>query len=93
MNRVEEKGKDDITPTATPRSQQQWPVIPKDDFGHAHMIAIVEYKGSRPKQPMIPPLDPVDGAPLDLDSLHPLVRDIYELRQDVFSDFFFPLGA
>ena len=68
------------TPIATPRSQKRWPVIPKDNFGHAHMMAILEYKGSKPKQP-IPPLDPVDellfGAPLDLDSLHPQVRDIY----------------
>ena len=68
------------TPRVTPRSQQRWPVIPKDDFGHAHMMAIIEYKGSRPKQP-IPPVDPVDellfGTPLDLDSLHPQVRDIY----------------
>jgi len=55
-------------------------VIPKDDFGHAQMIAIIEFKGLRAKQP-IPHLDPVDellfGAPLDLDSLHPQVRDIY----------------
>ena len=55
-------------------------MIPKDDFGYAHMMAIIEYKGSRPKQPILP-LDPVDellfGAPLDLDSLHPQVRDIY----------------
>ena len=79
LHRIEERVKD-ITPIATPRSQQRWPVIPKDDFGHAHMMAIIEYKGLRPKQP-IPPIDPVDqllfGAPLDLDSLHPQVRDIY----------------
>ena len=77
-HRVEDRVKD-VTPIATPRSQR-WPVIPKDDFGHAPMIAIIEYKGLRPRQP-IPPLDPVDellfGAPLDLDSLHPQVRDIY----------------
>ena len=82
LHRVEERVKDINTPPiATPRSQQQrWHVIPKDDFGHAPMMAIIEYKGLRPKQP-IPPLDPVDellfGAPLDLDSLHPQVRDIY----------------
>ena len=44
------------------------------------MIAIIEYKGLKLKQP-VPPLDPVDellfGAPMDLDSLHPQVRDIY----------------
>ena len=79
LHRAEERVKD-ITPNTTPRSQQRWPVIPKDDFGHAPMIAIIEYKGLRLRQP-IPPLDPVDellfGAPLDLDSLHPQVRDIY----------------
>jgi hypothetical protein len=79
LQRVEERVRD-ITPMATPRSQQRWPIIPKDDFGHASMIAIIEFKGLRPKQP-VPPLDPVDellfGAPLDLDSLHPQVRDIY----------------
>ena len=85
LHRVEEKVKGNITPTTantTPRSQQQrWPVIPKDDFGHAHMMAIIDFKGSKPKPPVLP-LDPVDemlfGAPLDLDSLHPQVRDIYE---------------
>ena len=79
LNRVE-KVKEN-TPIATPRSQpRRWPVIPKDDFGHAHMMAIIEYKSLRPKQPVLP-LDPVDellfGAPLDLNSLHPQVRDIY----------------
>ena len=76
---AEEKVKGN-TPNATPRSQQRWPMIPKDNFGHAHMIAILEYKGLKPNQPIIP-LDPVDkllfGAPLDLDSLHLQVQDIY----------------
>ena len=81
LHRVDERVKE-ITPNTTPRSQQRWPVIPKDDFGHASMIAIIEYKGLKPRQqPPVPPLDPVDellfGAPLDLDSLHPQVRDIY----------------
>ena len=79
QHRAEERVKGN-TPNATPRSQQRWPVIPKDNFGHAHMMAILEYKGLKPKQPILP-LDPVDellfGAPLDLDSLHPQVRDIY----------------
>ena len=82
LQRVEERGAKDIpTPITTPRSQQRWPVIPKDDFGHAPMLAIIEYKGLRPKKPVPLPLDPVDellfGAPLDLESLHPQVRDIY----------------
>ena len=68
------------TPNATSRSQQQWPMIPKDNIGHAHMMAILEHKGLKPKQ-LIIPLDPVDellfGAPLNLDPLHPQVWDIY----------------
>jgi len=67
----------------TPRSQQQRRlVIPKDDFGHSSMMAIIEYKAlaSAPKKPT-PKVDPVDellfGTPLDLESLHPQVRDIY----------------
>jgi len=34
-------------------------MIPKDDFGHAQMMAILDYKSLRPKQP-VPALDPVD---------------------------------
>jgi len=79
LHRVEDRVKGN-TPIAPPRSKRRRPVIPKDDFGYANMMAIVEYKSLRPKQP-IPPLDPVDellfGAPLDLDSLHPQARDIY----------------
>ena len=79
LHRMEERVKDNAS-MVPPKSQQRWPVIPKDDFGYAQMMAIIEYKGSRPKQ-QIPPLDPVDemlfGAPLDLESLHPQVRDIY----------------
>jgi len=79
LNRAEERVKEN-SPMSTPKSQQRRRMIPKDDFGHAQMMAILDYKGLRPKQP-VPPLDPVDellfGAPLDLDSLHPQVRDIY----------------
>jgi hypothetical protein len=64
------------------------------------MMAILDYKSLRPKQP-VPALDPVDellfGAPLDLDSLHPHVRDIYasgfkqleEMDKVCFYSFFF----
>jgi hypothetical protein len=67
---VDERVKDITTPIATPRSQQRWPVIPKDDFGHALMMAIIEYKSLslRPKQP-IPPLDPVDELSFGATSL------------------------
>ncbi|KAG6917945.1 hypothetical protein DXG01_000383 [Tephrocybe rancida] len=67
--------------TPKPQSQQQRrPVIPHDDFGVAHMLTIIEYKDAKPKTPL-PPLNPVDallfGRPLDLQALHPQIRDIY----------------
>ncbi|TFK24214.1 hypothetical protein FA15DRAFT_619644 [Coprinopsis marcescibilis] len=61
-------------------SEQKPLVLPKDDFGISHMMAIIDYKSSRPKKPSPPP-DPVDkllfGVPMDLESLHPQVREIY----------------
>ncbi|RDB20253.1 hypothetical protein Hypma_012584 [Hypsizygus marmoreus] len=65
---------------ATPKPQQRRLVIPKDDFGVAHMLTIIEYKDAQPKV-ALPPLDPVDallfGRPIDTQSLHPQVREIY----------------
>ncbi|KAG2014196.1 hypothetical protein CC2G_011038 [Coprinopsis cinerea AmutBmut pab1-1] len=65
----------------TPKSTERKPgVLPKDDFGISHMMAIIEYKASQPKKP-VPPPNPVDkilfGVPVDLESLHPQVREIY----------------
>ena len=44
------------------------------------MLAIIEHKESKPRKPL-PPLDPVDellfGRSLDLNTLHPKVREIY----------------
>lgn len=65
----------------TPRSQQRRRlVLPKDDFGLAQMMAIIEYKALRPTK-ALPPLDPVDallfGRPVDLEALHPAAREIY----------------
>lgn len=69
------------TETPKPRQQQQQIYLPKDDFGFAHMMAIIEYKASKPKVATPRPLDPVDellfGTPLDLESLHPQAREIY----------------
>ncbi|KAF8056706.1 hypothetical protein FPV67DRAFT_1531114, partial [Lyophyllum atratum] len=66
--------------TATPKPQQRRPVIPKDDFGVAHMLTIIEYRDAKPRIPL-PPLHPADellfGRPMDLQALHPHVRDIY----------------
>lgn len=65
---------------ATPKPQQARPIIPKDDFGVAHMLTIIEYKDAKPKAP-VPPLHPADellfGRPMDLQALHPSIRDIY----------------
>ncbi|KAF5337294.1 hypothetical protein D9611_002974 [Ephemerocybe angulata] len=65
----------------SPRPQQKKPVVlPKDDFGISHMMAIIEYKALQPQKPSRP-IDPADellfGTPIDLESLHPLARDIY----------------
>ncbi|KAG6808652.1 hypothetical protein H0H87_012693, partial [Tephrocybe sp. NHM501043] len=67
--------------TPKPQSQQKRrPIIPQDDFGVAHMLTIIEYKDAKPKVPL-PPLNPVDallfGRPLELQALHPQIRDIY----------------
>lgn len=77
------------TPTPTLKLQQQPPpqqqrriVIPTDDFGVSHMLALIEYKSAagQSKGPL-QPLHPVDemlfGRPLDVQDLHPVVREIY----------------
>ena len=56
-------------------------VFPKDDFGLSHMLAIIELRASAAKRPELPPLDPVDellfGREIDINTLHPKIRDIY----------------
>ncbi|KAF5384636.1 hypothetical protein D9757_007468 [Collybiopsis confluens] len=63
------------------------PIHTKEDFGVSHMMAIIEYRATQ-RKPLINPgggraeiLDPVDellfGRPIDMESLHPTVRDIY----------------
>lgn len=77
-------GTPDLTapPTPTPKQQQRrMPMIPADEFGVSHMMAIIEYKGTmKPKTPL-PPLDPVDallfGRPVDTRALHPKIADVY----------------
>ncbi|KAG5721504.1 Tip elongation aberrant protein Tea4 [Termitomyces sp. T112] len=68
------------TPKPPSQLPQRRPIIPHDDFGVAHMLSIIEYKDAKPKTPL-PPLDPVDallfGRPLDLQALHPKIRDVY----------------
>ncbi|KAK6981226.1 heat shock protein [Favolaschia claudopus] len=66
--------------TPTPKAQQKRVVIPKDEFGVAHMMTVIELRGSVPRKPLSS-LDPVDellfGRPIDLPSLHPKIREVY----------------
>lgn len=79
LGRVEERSASRAV-TAAPKSQHPRLVIPKDDFGLAHMMAIIEYKALKPRK-VEKPLDPVDallfGRPVDLESLHPAAREVY----------------
>lgn len=56
-------------------------VLPKDDFGLTQMLAIIENRAMPSRRPELPPLDPVDallfGRDIDLNALHPQIRDIY----------------
>ncbi|KAI0059360.1 hypothetical protein BV25DRAFT_1889997 [Artomyces pyxidatus] len=65
----------------TPKPVRPKPVIPKDDFGVSHMMAIIELAGLRNKTPPLSPMDPVDellfGREIDLETLHPHIREIY----------------
>ena len=57
-------------------------VLPKDDFGLSQMMSIIEFKATKPRaKETPPPPHPVDellfGVPIDLESLHPDIREIY----------------
>jgi hypothetical protein len=56
------------------------PFIPKDDFGLSNMLAVIELGGSV-RTPTPPPSDFVEefffGKKLDVEGLHPAVREIY----------------
>ena len=73
------------TPQAFPApsrpAQHKRVVLPKDDFGLSQMMAIIEFKNMPAKKQELPPLDTVDemlfGRSIDLDTLHPQIRDIY----------------
>ncbi|KZT67056.1 hypothetical protein DAEQUDRAFT_729658 [Daedalea quercina L-15889] len=65
------------TPLPTPRL-----VLPRDDFGLAQMMAVIELRASQQKDvPESTPQDRVDellfGKPNDMNALHPQIRDIY----------------
>ena len=65
----------------SPRSQGKKPILPKDDFGISQMMAIIECKSIQPPKKPTKPVDPADellfGKPVDLESLHPQVREVY----------------
>lgn len=55
--------------------------LPKDDFGLSQMMSIIEFKATKSKTKEASPPHPVDellfGVPIDLESLHPDIREIY----------------
>ncbi|OCH84519.1 hypothetical protein OBBRIDRAFT_397822 [Obba rivulosa] len=63
------------------KNQRPRLVLPDDDLGLSNMMSIIEARASQYKIPDSPPLDPVDellfGKILDLNALHPDIRDIY----------------
>lgn len=69
------------TTVETPKPRQKRPVIPRDDFGVSHMMAVIEFAGSTPK-PVLPKLHPVDellyGRKFNIGTLHPEIRGIYD---------------
>lgn len=65
----------------TLRQQKPKLTLPKDDFGVSHMMAIIELAGLQDKPPPPEPVHPIDemlfGRPIDMDELHPAIRDVY----------------
>jgi hypothetical protein len=57
------------------------PRLPKDDFGISEMLAIIQSRADLSKPPPKPEPDEIDkllfGTPLDIESVHPKLRDIY----------------
>jgi hypothetical protein len=55
--------------------------LPKDDFGVSHMMAIIELAGLQDKPPPPESVHPIDemlfGRPVNMDELHPAIRDVY----------------
>lgn len=62
----------------TPR---RGPLIVRDDFGLSDMMAIIELNAASKKPPPPPPMDHVDemlfGSQLNLEELHPRVREMF----------------
>ncbi|KAJ3729959.1 hypothetical protein DFJ43DRAFT_1082981 [Lentinula guzmanii] len=72
-----------------PPAKRPPPIHTKEDFGVSHMLAVIECRAMQPKAAIKPggrydrdvAVDPVNdmlfGRPIDMDSLHPKIRDIY----------------
>ncbi|KAG6331524.1 hypothetical protein ID866_7566 [Astraeus odoratus] len=75
-----------LTPTGSPQNTTmpkapiRRPYIPKDDFGVSHMMAIIEIASSVNRS-IEPPLHPIEellfGKSVEVQSLHPDIREIY----------------
>jgi hypothetical protein len=63
------------------RSQKPKMTLPKDDFGVSHMMAIIELAGLQdnpaPPEPVHPVEEMLFGRPIQMDELHPAIREIY----------------
>ncbi|KAF9044765.1 hypothetical protein BDZ89DRAFT_1058868 [Hymenopellis radicata] len=73
------------TPHTHNASSRKRPFLPKDDFGVARMIGVIEYRASKGQSARrMEPLDPVDellfGRKVDtmIGGLHPKIREVYE---------------
>ncbi|KAJ3904149.1 hypothetical protein F5879DRAFT_989479 [Lentinula edodes] len=73
--------------TPTPTTKRPPPIHTKEDFGVSHMLSVIEFRAMKPKTLNKPggrndsDVDSVNdmlfGRPIDLDSLHPKIRELY----------------
>ncbi|KAJ3929847.1 MAG: hypothetical protein NXY57DRAFT_976713 [Lentinula lateritia] len=73
--------------TPTPTTKRPPPIHTKEDFGVSHMLSVIEFRAMKPKtlnklggrsdSDVDPVNDMLFGRPIDLDSLHPKIRDLY----------------
>jgi hypothetical protein len=72
-----------VKPGPGPVRQQRKPklTLPKDDFGVSHMMAIIELAGLQDRPPPPESVHPIDemlfGRQIDVDELHPAIREVY----------------
>ncbi|KAF8830670.1 hypothetical protein HHX47_DHR2001091 [Lentinula edodes] len=73
--------------TPTPTTKRPPPIHIKEDFGVSHILSVIDFRAMKPKTLNKPggrsdnDVDPVNdmlfGRPIDLDSLHPKIRELY----------------